>query len=389
MSRFLFVVPPLTGHVNPTIALANVLISRGHEVAWCGVPGGVDPLLPDGARFHPACDSDTSRRLADTTARPDDLRGAAALKFLWHSVLLPLADAMVDGVDRAVAEFAPDVLVTDQQALAGGLVAIRRGLRWATSATTSGELVDPLAALPLVADEVRTALTKLQIDHGVPVTDAERIDLRWSPELVLAYTTSALVGPGPFPDQVRFVGPSISDTPTRDGFDWDRLTPDRPGVLVSLGTLNAQAGARFWAAAAEAAIDAPWQGIFVAPPELVPGAPPNVIVVPRVPQVALLAEMSAVVSHGGHNTVCEALAAGLPLVVAPIRDDQPIIAQQVVDAEAGIRIRFARCKAADLGTAIDAVLTDPTYRAAARQVADSFRAAGGASAAADHLEELT
>ena len=139
MSRFLFVVPPLTGHVNPTLALAEELTRRGHEVAWCGVPGGVDPLLAPGARFLPACSLDQSRALATVTERPDDLRGAAALRFLWRSVLLPLTEAMVDGVDRAVATFGPDVLVVDQQALAGGIVAQRRGIAWATSATTSGE----------------------------------------------------------------------------------------------------------------------------------------------------------------------------------------------------------------------------------------------------------
>jgi UDP:flavonoid glycosyltransferase YjiC (YdhE family) len=98
--------------------------------------------------------------------------------------------------------------------------------------------------------------------------------------------------------------------------------------------------------------------------------------------------MSAVVSHAGHNTVCETLAHGLPLVLTPIRDDQPVITQQVADAGAGIRLRFARLRAAELRDAIRAVLDDPAYRAAACRVRESFAAAGGARAAADHLEKL-
>ena len=39
MARFLFVVPPFAGHVNPTIPVAAELVSRGHEVAWAGLPG--------------------------------------------------------------------------------------------------------------------------------------------------------------------------------------------------------------------------------------------------------------------------------------------------------------------------------------------------------------
>ena len=47
MKKFLFVVPPLTGHVNPTISVARALEARGHEVAWVAHPGKVRPLLPN------------------------------------------------------------------------------------------------------------------------------------------------------------------------------------------------------------------------------------------------------------------------------------------------------------------------------------------------------
>jgi UDP:flavonoid glycosyltransferase YjiC (YdhE family) len=116
--------------------------------------------------------------------------------------------------------------------------------------------------------------------------------------------------------------------------------------------------------------------------------PPHILFAGHVPQLALLPRMSAVVSHGGHNTVCETLAHGLPLVVTPIRDDQPLIAQQVADAGAGLRLRFGRLRAGELRDAVRAVLGDPAYRTAAVRVRDSFTAAGGAVTAADHLEKL-
>ena len=53
------------------------------------------------------------------------------------------------------------------------------------------------------------------------------------------------------------------------------------------------------------------------------------------PQLALLRHVDAVVCHGGHNTLCEALALGLQLVLAPVRDDHPLVADQVVAAGAG------------------------------------------------------
>ena len=50
--RVLFVVPPFTGHINPTVAVAHELVGRGHQVAWTGVPGeATQGPLPDGATF--------------------------------------------------------------------------------------------------------------------------------------------------------------------------------------------------------------------------------------------------------------------------------------------------------------------------------------------------
>lgn len=327
--------------------------------------------------------------MAELTQRPTGLRGAAALKFLWEQVLIPLAEAMADGVDRAVEDFKPDLIIADQQAFAGALSAITHDIGWVTSATTSGELVGPLDALPLVDAAVRDMLVGLQVRRGIDPTTAASIDLRFSPLTTLAYTTAELVGDGPFPGPVTFVGPSVATDPTRESFPWEWLDESRPTVLVSLGTLNADAGERFWSVAAEACRDQDFQAIFVAPDNLVQSPPDNVLIAGHVPQVALLEHVDAVVSHAGHNTVCESLAAGVPLVVAPIRDDQPIVAAQVVRAGAGVRVKFARVRAAELRDAISSAMNDPALRTGAARIRDSFLAAGGPPAAADHLEMLT
>lgn len=130
------------------------------------------------------------------------------------------------------------------------------------------------------------------------------------------------------------------------------------------------------------------QAIVVDPSGTLPEIGDSVLARRRVPQLPLLERVDAVVCHAGHNTVCETLWHGLPLVVAPIRDDQPAVAGQVTRAGAGVRVRFNRAGAAHINAALDAVLHDPDYRAAAQRVGRSFREAGGATAAATHLEQL-
>src|SRR5207253_5136992 len=102
--RFLFVVPPLTGHTNPTVSVARALEARGHEVAWVGHPGKVRPLLPAGARLFALPEQIAAEHAQEVTDKARTARGAAALKFLWEDFLVPLARQMVPGVDAAAAE---------------------------------------------------------------------------------------------------------------------------------------------------------------------------------------------------------------------------------------------------------------------------------------------
>ncbi|HEX4832429.1 MAG TPA: nucleotide disphospho-sugar-binding domain-containing protein [Trebonia sp.] len=385
MSRVLFVVPPLVGHVNPTVAVGAELAARGHEVAWAGHPDLLAALLPAGARVFPVA-ADTIRLLATGVGdRPAGMRGFAALKYLWQEFIIPLAQGMLPGVEAAIAAYAPDVVVADQQVLAGAAAARRAGIAWVTSVSTPAELTRPLGAMPKVGEWITAQITAFQREIGVD----DPVDLRFSDRLMLVFSTPELTGEvGGFAGKVVFTGPALAGRPERGQFPWEWLDPGRRHLLVSLGTVNGEAGQRFFRVAVEAlaGLGSELQAILLCPP--VPGAPDHVLFAEHVPQLALLPHLSAVVSHGGNNTVCETLAHGLPLVLAPIRDDQPVIAQQVADAGAGIRLSFARVSAPELRAAVRAVLDDPSYRHGAAKIAQSFAAAGGARAAADHVEEL-
>lgn len=388
MSRFLFVVAPFAGSVDPTVAIAAELKRRGHFSAWTGVPGTIEAAVPEG-RFFAATGEADADRLRRSAERAAGLNWCSALRTVWEETLLPLGRAMLDGIDAVASWMLPDAVIVDQQAFAGAAIARKHRVPWATSAASSAGLVNGLAGIPTCDAAVRAALVDLQLEAGVPPAIAEEGDLRCSSDLVLACTARDLAGPdGSFPSDYQFVGPCTDGRCDSVAFPWEWLDDTTPTVVVTLGSSYARAGARFFPLAAEALGGLDLQAVFVAPPDLVPMPPANILVRPRVPHQALLRRTQLVVCHAGHDTVSDSLRAGVPLVVVPIRADEPIVADQVVRAGAGRRMKHARLTSTELRDTVLAALDDPDLHAAAQRLQRSFAIAGGPTVAADHLEKL-
>jgi MGT family glycosyltransferase len=394
--RFLFAVPPLgavTANSNVTAnndvtannAVAAELTRRGHKVAWTGHRASLEPRIRPGSRLYSAVEEDFERRLHGLHGDWLNLRGLAALRFLWEDLLVPLGHAMLPGVEKAIDRFRPDVVIADQLALAAPVAARRREIPWATSATTSAEFTRPLAAFPRVEEWVRERIADLQLDHGAE----DLLDLRFSDHLVLVFSAAGLIGDTSFfPGHFAFVGP-VPGRPAPRAFPWDDLD-GRPCVLVTLAAPDGPGRDRFFRVAAEAVRGLDVQVVVETDPGALPDPPPNVLVREQVPRHKLLERVSTVVCDGAHDTVCASLAQGVPLVVAPLRDDQPVIAGQVEAAGAGVSVRHARARADELRSALTTVLTeDGPHRAAAEHVAADMASAGGAAEAADRLEKLT
>ncbi len=378
MARFLIVVFPLPSHLSAPVAIGQALAEAGHEVAWCGPESELRPLVGPAATVYP-----TGKRYY----RDYPELGVEAARKLWNNVLIPFTRFALDPADRAVADYRPDVVLADQYALAGALAACRHGVRWASLCTGAMELTPPSWELPGHQEFVAERLAQAWQLAGLPAQPG--VDLRLSPHLVLALTSTALTGSAPLPPQCVCVGPVLGRRPAVPDFSWPAPEPGRRQVLVTVGTLAAQHSADFYARMLPALeLVADRVQAVVASPEALPDPPKQVRVVERVPILEVLPRLDAVVCHGGMGTVTEALAFGVPLVIAPIRADQPAVARQVARAGAGVEVPFLSATPADFAAALTAVLDEPGYRAGAQRVADSFTAAGGARTAVAELAAL-
>jgi len=378
VSRFLFVPVPVVARLWPAVAIGDALAAGGHEVAWCGPESNLGPLLGPGATIYP-----TGKR----SYREFHQSGTAAVRELWDEYVVPLNRFIQGPVDRAVAEYQPDVVVADQYALAGALAAYKQGVRWASLCAGVLELTPP-AGEPGLQEFVRSRLQQAWERAGLPADD--RVDLRFSPYLVIATTSAALTGPVPMPDNCVLVGAALGPRRTDPGFDWDWLDPGRRHVLITAGTLSAHLVHGFVPRmmAALEPMAGRVQAVLNASAELLPDPPPHVLVTPRIPMLELMPRLDAVVCTGGQSTVNEALVYGVPLVVAPIRLGELSVAEQVTRAGAGIAVSFAEATPAQLAAAVKALLDEPGYRTQARRIGGEFAVAGGTGTAAARLVTL-
>src|SRR3954451_21487164 len=266
MGRFLFVVPPIMGHLLPTIAVGHELHRRGHEVAWAGHTKEVSGSLPEWATFISVAEKipeDVEEAVNRDTRKA--VNGLAAFVKVWTKFVVPVAHQMLPGVHAAVESFHPDVVVVDQQTPAGAVVAQVRGLPWATMATTPVELIgyygeqhadqalslmDPatVAYLTKLKDWLYALLRDLAVEMGVDPAAAATFNPRFSPDLLVAFTTLDLLGlpADSFPDHFALVGPSIGERPPIQDFPWVWLDAAKPLVYLSLGTINWRGGSRFF-----------------------------------------------------------------------------------------------------------------------------------------------
>jgi zeaxanthin glucosyltransferase len=100
--------------------------------------------------------------------------------------------------------------------------------------------------------------------------------------------------------------------------------------------------------------------------------PPDWLLRPYLPQVALLQRAAVMVTHGGNNSVTEALTAGVPMVVLPFSTDQFAGAAAIEAAGVGTALDPNRATTTELGAAVRAVLDGPAPHLA-RAIGEELR----------------
>ena len=106
------------------------------------------------------------------------------------------------------------------------------------------------------------------------------------------------------------------------------------------------------------------------------------------PQPSILPQCDLMITHGGNNTVGEAIHFGLPMVVLPLFWDQYDNAQRVDEMGFGRRLDTYNSTPEEIRAAVSELLADDDLRSTMRAVSKQVAMSLGQVRAADVIEEL-
>ncbi len=172
-------------------------------------------------------------------------------------------------------------------------------------------------------------------------------------------------------------------------FPWDRLD-GRPIIYASLGTTRNVMPAVF-RMIAEACQDINLQLVISLggrfDPELFADLPGNPLVTRYAPQLELLKLAKIVITHGGPNTVFEALMEGKPMVAIPLAHDQPAVAARLARLKIAEVLPVMRLSVKRIRKAVTKLLSDPSHLDAALEMQTKLQSLRGLERAVEVIEK--
>lgn len=366
--RILFVNLPFSGHTNPTLELAKTFVSLGHEVTYVHSPDWKNKIERTGAVFVPYDGYPATL----TTSQKETKSWSAAYRT----------------VQRIGKDF--DCLIYEMLFLPGKAVADQLGIpafRLFSTFTlnekvlhdfgkTGGWYMTFIFRYPLLCKIVSQILKKkFNLRYGniaKEMTDN-------APKLNFTYTVKEFqIYLGDFDSsRYKYVGASIGSREEKE-FDFSKI--ENPIIYISLGTLL-NTSVKFFRKCLDAFRNQPVSVVMsignVVKMEQLGKIPDNFFVYPFVPQLEILKKASLFITHGGMNSVNEALYYGTPMLVIPVGNDQPTVARRIETLHLGKYMKQKDIDADSLRLSAMEILNNNSYKDTLREFQIKSQSAGG------------
>ena len=379
------------GHINPTLALVTELVKQGVRVTYFTTEAFRNIIEPTGAKFVavPSWMAENDKH-NDGEKKEDDGGVAAAVPFLF----LNEAGAYIDTILDTLHDDKPDAIVHDFAGIAGTIAADNLNvpnvmLYTSYPSNDSYSVAAGFESCP--ADHpLREAAAGIAAGYAEKygcrvMTVKEIFDGHGDFNLVMMQK-KLVPNYESFDDSFVFTGVQIGK---RTAFGrWKAPDNGKPLLYSSLGTAFNN-----WPEYYPILFDAVRDldiNVFAALGSIDPASlkdiPANVEVGQMVPQLDILSQASVFITHAGMGGTGEAIYYGVPMIAIPQMEEQAITARQIEKLGLGVAFLDKSAITSEaLKTAIQKLLTEPSYKAAAEQFSADMKTLGGAKASAEAL----
>lgn len=379
------------GHINPTLALVTELVKQGVRVTYFTTEAFRNIIEPTGAKFVavPSWMAENDKH-NDGEKKEDDGGVAAAVPFLF----LNEAGAYIDTILDTLHDDKPDAIVHDFAGIVGTIAADNLNvpnvmLYTSYPSNDSYSVAAGFESCP--ADHpLRKAAAGIAAGYAEKygcrvMTVKEIFDGHGDFNLVMMQK-KLVPNYESFDDSFVFTGVQIGK---RTAFgSWKAPDNGKPLLYSSLGTAFNN-----WPEYYPILFDAVRDldiNVFAALGSIDPASlkdiPANVEVGQMVPQLDILSQASVFITHAGMGGTGEAIYYGVPMIAIPQMEEQAITARQIEKLGLGVAFLDKSAITSEaLKTAIQKLLTEPSYKAAAEQFSADMKTLGGAKASAEAL----
>jgi MGT family glycosyltransferase len=408
--KILIASTPATGHLNPLLAIARILIAEGHEVAFLSGSALRSRIADIGAKFH-AFPAGADFDLRDFASVAPELKsippGPDWLRVAMERIFVDTVPAQHKGLQQVLRDFPADVIIGDDMIF--GVLPMLLGprtnrppivlcgtsfLHWhredgaphfvGLPPATTKKQRDDYAAIyrehdrliyQPVADRLNRSLQTMGVGPLSTTLFDCVVDLA---DAYLQLTVPSFEFPRDIPSSVHFVGtppiiPNQAPLPS-----WaHELDGTRKVVLVTQGTLaNHNFGLLICPTLAALANEPDLLVIATAggrPIDAISGPiPHNARLAQYLPFEWVLPEVEVFVTNGGYGSVNQAMSFGIPLVTAGLTEDKADVNARVAWSGVGINLGTNEPTPQALREAVRTVLEKPNYRSRAASMADEF-----------------
>lgn len=412
MSSVIIASVPVHGHVAPLLPIARALVERGDDVRFLTGSRFADAVEATGAR-HVALRDDADfddrivtslfperERLSPVKAIPFDIEHIFIRPGLTqHAALRALLDE--HPADAVVCDplFVGAAVLAEQPASARPPVVVAGVVPLSYPGPGLAPYGLGLAPLAGPAGAVRNAVLRAatrSLFRGVDSAGREVTRravgrepsssiMTWLPraDAIAQLTVREFEYPRPHaPESLVFTGPVATSDVSRHELPrwWPQLEHARRVVHVTQGTIanddlgelvrptiDAFAGSDTFVAVATGGVPVASLGTL----------PANVGAAEFLPYDLLLPRTDVFVTNGGYGGTQFALRHGVPIVVAPGKEDKTEVAARVAWSGVGVNLRRMTPRPGEIRSAVERVLGDPRHRRAAGRIAAAMAQAPG------------